>query len=88
MKIKDQFDKIGSTTLTQIGKKLYNLEDFIEEQEDTLKRKEEDFIKSFEIIKKKMMKTYELFIYQKPQIQSEWLSFVKNLDSKLEKSLK
>lgn len=60
----------------------------MEEQEDTLKRKEEDFIKSFEIIKKKMMKTYELFIYQKPQIQSEWLSFVKNLDSKLEKSLK
>ena len=34
------------------------------------------------------MDTYDLFIYQGPKIQSEWLNFVSYLDKKLEKVLK
>ena len=64
------------------------LKEFIKEQEDCLKQKETDFQGSFEIIKKKMMKTYDLFIHRGPRIQGEWLQFISRLDHTLEKSLK
>jgi len=53
-----------------------------------MKRKEEEFVKSFTIISGKMMKTYNLFFDQKPAIQEHWLKFVSNLDKELYKSLK
>ena len=53
-----------------------------------MKVKEKDFQHSFEVIKAKMMKTYDLFINRGPKIQSEWLQFISRMDSKLEKSLK
>lgn len=62
MKINDEFDKISTTCYTQIQKKLYHLNEFIKEQEDSLKVREKDFVKSFDKIKVKMMKTYDLFI--------------------------
>lgn len=68
LKINDEFEKISSTTLTSIQKTLYNLKDFIREQENTLKSKEKDINKAFELIKKKMMKTYELFLQRGPKI--------------------
>ena len=88
MKINEEFEKIHTTTLTQIQKKLYPLKEFIKEQEDCLKQKEKNFQNSFEIVRNKMMKTYELFIQRGPKIQSEWLSFITRLDHSLEKSLK
>jgi Dynein heavy chain, N-terminal region 1 len=88
MRINEEFEKIHTTTLTQIQKKLYSLKDFIKEQEDCLRQKEIDFQASFEIIKNKMMKTYDLFIQRGPKIQAEWLSFVHRLDRDLEKALK
>jgi hypothetical protein len=88
MRINEEFEKIHTTTLTQIQKKLYSLKDFIKEQEDCLKQKEIDFQTSFNIVNKKMMKTYDLFIQRGPKIQSEWLSFVHRLDKDLEKALK
>jgi Dynein heavy chain, N-terminal region 1 len=88
MRITEEFDKIHTTTLTQIQKKLYMLKEFIKEQEDCLKQKELDFQGSFEIIRRKMMKTYDLFIQRGSKIQGEWLSFVNRLDKNLEKSLK
>ena len=87
-KMKQELEKISSTTLTQIQKKLYHLKEFVKEQEDALKIKEKDFQKSFEKIKTKMMKTYELFLQRSPKIQSEWLSFVHGLDRDLENALK
>ena len=88
MKITDEFDKISTTCYTQIQKKLYLLKEFIKEQEDSLKKNEKDFTKSFERIKVKMMKTYDLFLYKGAKIQNEWLAFVTRLDRNLEKSLK
>jgi len=88
LKINDEFDKVSTTCYTLIQKKLYGLHEFIQEQEDSLKNKEKDFIKSFERIKNKMMKTYDLFIYKGAKIQTEWLQFVSRLDKSLEKSLK
>jgi hypothetical protein len=87
-RINEEFEKIQTTTLTQIQKKLYMLKEFIKEQEDCLKQKESDFIHSFSIIKVEMMNTYSLFIERGPRIQSEWLQFISRLDHTLEKSLK
>lgn len=83
-----EFEKISTTTLTNIQKKLYILNDFVRQQEDTLKVRETTFIASFDKIAKKMMKVYELFIHRSPKIQVEWLKFVVGLDSSLERSLK
>lgn len=52
------------------------LKEFIKEQEDCLKQKEVDFQSSFEIIRHKMMKTYDLFIQRGTRIQGEWLQFI------------
>jgi len=88
MKIHNEFEKISTTTLTNVQKKLYLLSEFIRQQEDTLKVREQDFVNSFEKISRKVMKTYDLFIHRSTKIQSEWLKFVHRLDDNLEKSLK
>ena len=44
------------------------LKEFIKEQEDSLKQKEVEFVQSFEIIRRKMMKTYDLFIHRGTKI--------------------
>lgn len=64
------------------------LKEFIKEQEDCLVQKEVDFRQSFDVIRNKLMKTYDLFIRRGLRIQSEWLSFISRLDHNLEKSLK
>jgi len=88
MKINNEFEKISTTLLTNVQKRLYILSEFIRQQEDTLKVREQDFINSFEKIARKVMKTYELFIHRSPKIQNEWLKFVHRLDESLERSLK
>ena len=40
MKIHNEFEKISTTTLTNVQKKLYLLSEFIRQQEDTLKVRE------------------------------------------------
>jgi len=40
MKINSEFEKISTTTLTNVQKKLYLLSEFIRQQEDTLKVRE------------------------------------------------
>lgn len=64
------------------------LKEFVKEQEDCLVHKENDFRVAFDIIRNKMMKTYDLFIQRGQRIQSEWLAFISRLDHSLEKSLK
>ncbi len=64
MEINDEIERIQTTTLTNIAKRLYLLKEFIKEQEDSLKFKEKDFMTSFDTIKVKMMNTYDLFIYR------------------------
>jgi hypothetical protein len=88
LRINEEFEKIHTTTLTAIQKKLYGLDEFIKEQEKCLKTKEIEFANSFEIVRNKLMKTYDLFIHRGPKIQAEWLSFISRLDHNLEKSLK
>ena len=68
MRINDEFEKIQTSTLTVIQKKLYGLDEFVKEQEKCLKTKEVDFSTAFEIVKSKMMKTYDLFIHRGPKI--------------------
>ena len=88
MKINQEFEKISTTTLTNIEKRLYYLTQFIRQQEETLKVREEEFVQSFEKISRKIMNTYELFINRGPRIQLEWLRFIHRLDDSLERSLK
>jgi hypothetical protein len=64
------------------------LKEFVKEQEECLVQKENDFRVAFDIIRHKIMKTYDLFIQRGPRIQSEWLAFISRLDHSLEKSLK
>ena len=64
------------------------MKQFFKEQEECLKVKEKDFKNSFEIVKNKIMKTYELFIHRGAKIQSEWLEFITKLDDDLKRSLK
>jgi len=40
----------------------------VKEQEKCLKTKEVEFANSFEIVRNKMMKTYDLFIHRGPKI--------------------
>lgn len=49
-KIKEELERISSTTLTSIQKKLYHLKEFVKEQEDALKIKEKDYSRAFEKI--------------------------------------
>ena len=68
--IRDEFDKMGSTILTNVVKRLYNLEDFNEIQEKELETKKEQFKNSFEKIRGLLIKTYEdLFIHHGYEIQ-------------------
>jgi hypothetical protein len=87
-KIDATMEKITTTTLTSIGKTPYILQRFVEEQEGVLASKSEQFKELFNTIKDKLMKTYNLFIYKKEDIQKEWLSFVKTQDKALDKALR
>jgi dynein heavy chain len=88
MKINSQFEKISTTTLTNVQKKLYLLSEFIRQQEETLKVRETEFTHAFGEIANGVMETYDLFIHRSSKIQNEWLEFVRRLDDALEKSLK
>jgi len=87
-KVQQEFEKISTTTLTNVQKKLYLLSEFTRQQAETLAGREREFVESFERVARKVMKTYDLFIHRGPKVQNEWLRFVRRLDDSLEKSLK
>jgi hypothetical protein len=87
-KVQSEFERIGTTTLTNVQKKLYLLSEFTRQQEETLAGREREFTESFDKIARKVLKTYELFIHRGPKVQNEWLRFVRRLDESLERSLK
>ena len=60
----------------------------MEEHEKILKQKENKFVQSFEKICKILIETYEIFIFQKADIQSAFLNYVNILDEEILKSLK
>ena len=60
----------------------------MEEHEKILKQKENKFVQSFEKMCKILIETYEIFIFQKADIQSAFLTFVDILDEEIRKSLK
>lgn len=88
MKMNGEMSKISTTTLTNVQKKLYLLTEFIRQQEETLKVREQEFTDSFARIAQELMETYELFVHRSTRIQNEWLKFVVRLDLQLETSLK
>lgn len=89
LEIKDQFELISSTILTNIEKKLYKLPEFVQQQKASLRKEQGNFLEAFDVVKKLLIDTYsELFITRKASIQAEWLKFVGNLDAELLKALK
>ena len=86
--IKNEYEMMGRTTLTSIGKDLYLLKVFLDEQEKVLKNKEDRFSSSFEKINKFLIETYEIFIYQKQDVQSAFLAYVNAVDESILKALK
>lgn len=86
--IKKEYEIMGRTTLTHIGKELYSLNKFLFEQEKELKKNEDKFKKSFDKICKYLIETYKIFIYQDSEIQSYFLKYVSKLDEEVLSSLK
>lgn len=86
--IKKEYEIMGRTTLTSIGKELYSLNKFLSEQEKELKKNESKFEKSFDKICKYLIETYEIFIYQNDEIQIYFLKYVMKLDEEILNSLK
>jgi dynein heavy chain len=88
MEIYKQFERISSTTLTNIQKRLYLLDEFVRQQEDTLATRQEELVGAFEKIQALMLDTYQLFIYRGKNIQKEWMAHILKLDKHLERALK
>jgi hypothetical protein len=87
--IRNEYDKLSTTILTNVIKRLYLLDEFNNIQEKELDIKMQFFKDSFEKIRKLLIKTYQdLFMDHGPAIQREWLSTMRELDRSLEKSLK
>lgn len=86
--IKKEYELMGRTTLTEIGKELYGLHKFLTEQEQELKKNEGKFSMAFDKICKYLIDTYEIFIFQQPEIQSYFLAYVNKLDEEILNALK
>ena len=87
--IKDEYNKLSTTVLTNVVKRMYKLTEFNEIQEKELESKKELFKESFEKIRKLLIMTYqELFMDHGQSIQREWLNTMRELDRSLEKALK
>jgi len=87
--IKDEYNKLSTTVLTNVVKRMYKLSEFNEIQEKELESKKELFKESFEKIRKLLIMTYqELFMDHGQSIQREWLNTMRELDRSLEKALK
>ena len=87
--IRNEYDKLGSTVLTNVIKRMYKLDEFNNIQENELEAKKNFFKDSFEKIRKLLIQTYQdLFMDHGPSIQREWLSTMRELDRSLEKALK
>ena len=88
-KIKDEYEKLSTTILTNVTKKMYKLDEFNDIQNKELEAKKEMFSDSFAKIRALLIKTYqELFLDHGTPVQKEWLSTMKELDQNLNKALK
>jgi hypothetical protein len=88
-KIREQYDKIGSTILTNVVKRMYKLTEFNDIQNKELDLKKAGFKESFETIRSLLIQTYkELFMDHEAPVQREWINTMRELDKSLEKSLK
>jgi dynein heavy chain len=67
--IRNEYDKLGSTILTNVVKRMYKLDEFNNIQENELETKKNFFKDSFEKIRKLLIKTYQdLFMDHGPSI--------------------
>ena len=82
----EELHRVGSTVLTNIGKDFYMLSDFLREQNAIISERQQKLLDGFNRITDLMMDTYELFMYQKGEIQSEWLGFVHSIDKSLHRT--
>ena len=82
--IMGQFRLIEETDLIEIAKKkIYILKDFLEEQAHHRKRKKKEFQVAFNIVKIKIMNSYDLFLECKTEVQLQWLRYIQLLDAEL-----
>jgi len=86
--IRREYEVMSRTTLTGIGKDLYLLKAFLDEQEKILRSKGKKFVQSFEKICRYLVETYKIFIFHKPEIQSAFLAYVNSLDESILEALK
>mmetsp|Transcript_11736 Transcript_11736/g.8173 ORF Transcript_11736/g.8173 Transcript_11736/m.8173 type:complete len:141 (-) Transcript_11736:11379-11801(-) len=69
LEIKDQFELISSTILTNIEKKLYKLSEFVHQQKASLRKNQGNFLEAFDVVRKLLIDTYkDLFIHKKGSI--------------------
>jgi len=88
-RIKDEYEKLSTTVLTNVQKVMYKLSTFNEIQKKELEAKKEMFQESFEKIRQLLIKTYkDLFMDHGNTVQKEWLGTMKDLDDNLKKALK
>ena len=87
--IRYEYDKLSSTILTKVVKKMYPLTEFNNTQSKELEKKKQLFQDSFAKIRSLLIQTYkDLFMDHDAAVQREWISTMRELDKSLEKSLK
>ena len=87
--IRNEYDRLSATVLTNVVKRLYKLDEFNDIQAKELDTKKDQFRSSFEKIRRLLIETYQsLFMDHGRGIQNEWLGTMKELDRSLERALK
>ena len=87
--INEVIEGISNTYLTSISKKLYDLNTFINTQENELRKHQQNFQKALTFMQEKIVDTYtEQFIDRGNGIQKTWAKFVGELDKNFKEALK
>ena len=88
-KISDKCQEISSKILISINKKtVYELRTFEDEQEKHKKVLSTRLKSLLEEIRGTLCDTYEYFVFQRPEIQQVWFSYVRQIDNRIEEALK
>lgn len=84
-----RIDKISNNQLTEITKKLYELNAFVNTQETALRRHTQEYKDDLDFILDRINITYqEQFIDRRNTIQKTWARFVSDLDKRFKEALK
>ena len=88
-KISQKCQEISQIQLIYIDKKIeYDISFFMTEQEKHRKIMQEKFVSLLNEIKQILSESYEYFLFQRTDIQKQWLKYVGLVDIKIEDALK